>query len=956
MNLSHFFNKKNIKKYSALVERIHDIEKNHYQNLNLEDFSTKLLEVRENQSMKEKDKILHAMAITRMASQHVLHMPHYDVQLMGALALVDGSMAEMKTGEGKTLTCSAAVAANFVLGYYTHVATANEYLAERDQKTLEPLYTALGISSSFCISKMDKPRKKEAYQCQVLYSTAQELGFDFLRDNLVYNISEKMQPLDYSKVKAIIDEADFILIDEARTPLIISGEAPMKELSDYYKIREMALHLKKMPHAPEDGLDKYEPPPGDFWVDEKYKTVYLSDAGYETIEKLAFEQGIISIQPELNSNHHHSALYQNHNSWVIHEILNALKAIHCYLKDKDYIVHENEIVIIDQNTGRLSEGRSWSNGLHQAIEAKEGVKINPENMTIGSISIQNYFRNYSRISGMSGTIMESTEEFQQIYGTNTIRIPTNRKMIRKDHHDKVYLSLQGKYMGILEDIIERHKVGQPILIGTTSVAESEIISNLLHKEKIPHHVLNAKNHFREAQIIAQAGQPHAVTVSTSMAGRGTDIILGGNKEALIDILYSQLSAVHERSAFFFNIAEQLQLPLGEEEETSDNELISTSEDHIDHNEIQEQLGYLYNPEHIGGILQQGMPFIKHHLAILERSIKKQIDVVETSHQKWREHVLKVGGLFVLGSSRNESRRIDDQLRGRAGRQGDPGESTFYLSIEDPWVNVFGKNPIFAHLAKTLPADQAISSPMVTNGFAKAQKSIEAHHFNMRKDVFQYDSIADEGRRQFIRLRNLLLESSESIEWLLKSSLFDLMRVIAHEDFFYFIDEKLKLNLQDQSNFINVMLNLPLKEIQAHVNTFLEESPFSDLSKMKSQYLQIIEDKIETLVDSQPKELLLNLNSLSIQQIDRKWRDHLIFVDDARQNVSFSALIQKNPLYEFKKLCFDSFESMIGEFRTQIIDDFERLINQPTQVETEEPVVQYIQWQEEMPKMQPEPQY
>ncbi len=945
MNLSNFFNKKNLKKYSQLVSHINLIQTNNYQNLTVQELAQKLFSIKENSSMKEKEKILHAMAITRVASSQILKMAHYDVQLIGALALVSGQMAEMKTGEGKTLTCSAAVAANFVLGYKTHVATANEYLAERDEKTLKPLYSALGISSSYCVSKMDKNQKKEAYSCDVIYSTAQELGFDFLRDNLVYSLEEKMQPLDFGKIKAIIDEADFILIDEARTPLIISGEAPNKDINNYELIKNIAASLTKMEQAPEttDPFNTFTPP-GDFWIDEKHKTVYLSDQGYETIEAICIEKELISNNPETQSTHRLSTLYQNHNVWIIHEILNALKAIYCYIRDKDYIVHNNEIVIIDQNTGRLSEGRSWSNGLHQAIEAKENVDINPENMTIGSISIQNYFRNYIQISGMSGTIMESTEEFQQIYNTTTIRIPTNKNMIRKDYQDKVYLSLKAKYNGIIEDIVERHKKGQPILVGTTSVAESETISSLLQKNNIKHHVLNAKNHYREAQIIAQAGQPYSVTVSTSMAGRGTDIILGGNKEALLSILYSQIESLNERRAFFLTLAEQLQLNSNtDDENTNDDELININSDHIDHEDVQQQIDFLYRPEYINSILQEGTHFIKHHIAILEHSVQKQIAVVETSHTKWREHVLNIGGLYVLGSSRNESRRIDDQLRGRSGRQGDPGESTFYLSIEDPWVNVFGKNPLFHHLAKTLPEDLPISSPMVTKGFAKAQKNIEAHHFNMRKDVFQYDSIADEGRRQFLQIRNLLLKDSETTQSILRSTLIEIMTPISNEDFYLYIDEKQNLQIDNQEDFFKKMIELSPLTIRGYFNDFTEANPLIKLSKNKTQYISLIEDKIAKLLADCTQETYMELNSLAIHQLDKKWREHLVFIDDARQNVSFSFLIQKNPLYEFKKLCFESFGSMIEEFRQQLVEDFYQLLT-PKEEVSNEPIIQYIPWQ------------
>jgi preprotein translocase subunit SecA len=949
INLTHFFNQKNLKKYSFLINKIHQLEDTIYKNISPESIAGKLLEIKANKTLKDSEKILHAMALAKKASQHVLGMSYYDVQLMGALALVDGCIAEMKTGEGKTLTCSAAVAANFVLGYSTHVATANEYLAERDQKTLEPLYSFLGITSSSSTSKSDKVHKKIAYLSNVIYSTAQELGFDFLRDNLVQDINEKVQPLDFSKVKAIIDEADFILIDEARTPLIISGEAPVRDSETYQLIREVSQQLRKMAKAPSESiLEKDDYIPGDFWVDDKYKTVYLSDEGYENLEKLALANGLITVNPEHNNlKDHLSALYQNHNSWVIHEVLNALKAYHCYVKDKDYIVNNGEIIIVDQNTGRLSEGRTWSNGLHQAIETKEGVNINPETMTLGSISIQNYFRNYLKISGMSGTVMNSTDEFQDIYQTTTIQIPTNRKMIRRDHHDKIYLSMNAKYLGIIDDISERHQKGQPILIGTTSVAESEIISSLLTQKNIPHHVLNAKNNFREAQIIAQAGQPFAVTVSTSMAGRGTDIILGGNKEALLSILNEQLNAIHERAGFFGNLAQQLGLIQEGEStsEASEETVIIADESHIDHNDVQEKINALHDPQEITNILNSGIENVKNYLLALEKSVKKQIEVVESSCAKWREHVLDIGGLFVLGSSRNESRRIDDQLRGRAGRQGDPGESTFYLSIEDPWVNVFGKNPLFHHLAKSLPPNEALSSPIVTRAFAKAQSSIEAHHFNARKDTFQYDSIADEGRRQFLKFRDSLLIDSNSVIGVLKSSLIELMTPLAHPEFLDFMDEKLKLNLDDPKELLKLVISLPLSEIKHYTNILLAERNWINMKEVNSTHLMLIEETIDSMIAEHDSNFYSVLNSMSLRQLDKKWTDHLVFIDDARQNVAFSSLAQKNPLHEFKKLCFDSFQSMIEEFSQQVVEDFSLLVESQKEtvfVETETDVNENIE--------------
>jgi len=933
MKLTHFLNQAILKKYSILIKKIHSLEESLYKNIKAEDISKKILEIKENNSIKEINKVLHAMALARIASNITLGMSYYDVQLMGALALVDGCIADMKTGEGKTLTCSAAVAANYVLGYKTHVATANEYLAQRDQQILEPLYNLLGISSSFITSKMERSQKKIAYNCDVLYSTAQELGFDFLKDNLVYSIDEKVQFLPFSKIKAIIDEIDFILIDEARTPLIISGDAQLKDVETYKIIKEISMRLKKMEKAPNDNssvlttlnrfIDNEENISGDFWIDYKNKTVYLSEEGYKNLEKLVVEYGLINVNYErINS------LYSN-NSWIIHDVLNALRAEYCYLKDKDYIVHDGKVIIIDKNTGRLSEGRTWSYGLHQAIEAKENVDINPETISLGSISIQNYFRNYAKISGMSGTAIHSSEEFQEIYNIITVQIPTNKKMIRIDHQDRIYLNMNAKYNDIIKDVYKRHAKGQPILIGTTSVKESEIISELLTQKKIKHYVLNAKNNSKEAQIIAQAGQPYAVTVSTNMAGRGTDIILGGNKELLLSILNKQLQSLNERAIFFNNL-----LNNENDIQNTDNQIINQPEevnneiDHIDYNEAQELIDELYNPQHITNFLNKGSSFIKNYLATLERKVQKQIEIVESSWEKWREHVLDVGGLYVLGSSRNESRRIDDQLRGRAGRQGDPGESIFYLSIEDPWVKVFGKNKIFEHLAKNLPSNESISSPILTKAFARAQTSIEYHRFNERRNTFQYDSVADEGRRYFFKLRDSLLESTTAIKSILKMSLLDIMVPMAHPRFLFFIIKELKSDLDDHKELLKIVLALPIKEIKQYVNKFLEEYPDINLKKcFNNNNFKFIEKHIDSVFATLDENSFKVLNSISLKDLDKKWTERLAFIDDAEQNVAFSNLAQKNPLYEFKRICFESFVFMIEEFKTNLIDNFFALIEE-----------------------------
>ena len=798
------------------------------------------------------------------------------------------------------------------------MATANEYLAQRDLETLVQLYSYLGLSSSFTISTMDKGQKKQAYQCDVVYSTAQEFGFDFLRDNLIYHLSEKIQPLTFERTKCIIDEADFILIDEARTPLIISGESPTKDNAIYQTLKGFAQKLSRMAKAPEvKGINAGEFIPGDYWLDEKHKAAYLSESGYEHLEKLALDHGLLQASKAGSQ----TSLYQNENSWIIHELLNALRAQFLYIRDKDYIIHDNEIIIIDQNTGRLSHGRTWSNGLHQAIEAKENLAVNPENVTLGSISIQNYFRTYCQISGMSGTIMESSEEFEQIYSCKTLQIPTNRIMIRRDHQDQIYLSVESKYQALINDIIERHRNAQPLLIGTTSVAESEIISHLLTENKIPHHVLNAKNNALEAQIIAQAGQPYAVTVATSMAGRGTDIILGGNREILTSILDHQLVLISDRMQQagllmqhlhgMTDISVQVE-PLTERDNTRPDPFQTAKN--------QEVIDKFYEDEYLYNSIRDDYPSVWNALFHTQQIIIKQKESLVNLWAGWREQVLKAGGLCVIGSSRNESRRIDDQLRGRAGRQGDPGESTFYLSTKDSWVSVFGSNPIFQHLARTMAPDQAISAPSITKAFAKIQRQIEGHHFDARKDTYQYDSIADEGRKRFLSLRNALLTDNQKTREILQNQLMETLMPAVTEDFLVYFEETKKLKTEGQDT-VDILLELSPKELGNYVTEFLDNSPYANLKEIRYGREEQIEGYIQKLLDSQPAQLWNELTSYILISLDKLWTEHLIFIDDAQKNVGFSSIAQKNPLYEYKKICFDSFVSLLNDFKKKLQEEF-----------------------------------
>lgn len=939
MTLKSFINQRNIKKYRGLVQ---EIEK-YYQTFNKDEqinIAQKLLELKQS-TLSNRKKTLQAMALAKIASQQALGMSYYEVQLKGALALVDGAMAEMKTGEGKTLTCSAAVAANFVLGYKTHVATANEYLAERDCLTLKKLYDWMGIKSAFNLSSMERIHKQQSYDADVVYSTAQELGFDFLRDNLLYDIEQKLQPQNFSQVKCIIDEADFVLIDEARTPLIISGESPMKSDNTYHLIRELMIKFKKISTDPNtisysqlQLSDVVED--GDFWLDEKQRNIYFSEQGYRTLEKLTREAGLLKKNEHTHLNSKHEAsLYDDENSWIINESLNALRAHYLYIKDKDYIVQDGEIVIIDQNTGRLSKGRSWSNGLHQAIEAKENVKINPETMTLGSISIQNYFRNYAQISGMSGTIMQSSEEFEEIYSCKTIQIPTNRKVVRQDHQDRIYLNAKSKYQFMMEEIKQRHDKKQPLLIGTVSVAESEIISHLLEQNNIAHYVLNAKNHALEAQIIAQAGQPGRVTVATSMAGRGTDIILGGNRESIKEILDTQLSYIEERLQYANHVTSTLDLHLSVtiELQPLNNPNLDTSGTQVEIQALYDNTKFAWQLEHEPQVIWSALFNLKHR-------IEQQKILLEASWKDWREQVIQAGGLCVIGSSRNESRRIDDQIRGRAGRQGDPGESLFYMSLEDPWVNVFGKNAIFAHLMKTLPEDHLISAPSVSRIFAKAQHRIESHHFDIRKNTYQYDSIADEGRKRFLGLRDNLLSDKELVKHILQDKLLSDLSLCVSEDFMNYIEEHYdieKVTVED-------VLSYPLADLQYLVQEFEEKNTYGFKLNTKALNHEKLVEKIEILAKKMTQENWLKMNQIFLEELDSGWSNHLSFIDDAQRNVSFSALAQKNPVYEYRKICFQSFSNLLHHSKNKLVNDFITHVEPPVLediIETQESHEEYI---------------
>ena len=631
------------------------------------------------------DLLPEAFAVVREASTRVLGMRHFDVQMIGGMVLNDGKIAEMSTGEGKTLTATLAVYLNALPGKGVHVVTVNDYLASRDAKWMGQLYEWLGLSVGVILSNEQDPAvKRAAYAADITYGTNNEFGFDYLRDNMEYEPGNRRQrPLNY----AIVDEVDSILIDEARTPLIISG--PAEDNIELYQAMDQIPALLTR--------QKGEKEPGDYWVDEKQHQVYLSDQGHETVEKIFTERGLIT---------NGRSLYSPQNIMLMHHLIAALKAHTLFQRDKEYVVQNGEVIIVDEFTGRLMPGRRWSDGIHQAVEAKEHVKVQQETMTMASITFQNYFRMYDKLSGMTGTADTEAYEFQDIYGLETVVIPTNRPMIRVDQQDKVFKTAKEKYDAIVKDVKDCYSRGEPVLVGTTSIENSELLSHLMEKEGIPHNVLNAKQHEREAQIVAEAGRPGAVTIATNMAGRGTDIVLGGSISKVVDT-------------------------------------------------------------------------IRHDESLTEEQKKAKIDEEKAAWQKIHEQVVKSGGLRIIGSERHESRRIDNQLRGRSGRQGDPGSTCFYLSMEDNLLKIFGGDRMKA-MATHLKLEEGIpiESKMLSRMIENAQRKVEARNYDIRKQLLEFDDVQNDQRHEIYKVRNEILDSqdlSESVREMRHGFYSDLVR-------------------------------------------------------------------------------------------------------------------------------------------------------------------------------------
>ncbi|MEO6563596.1 MAG: preprotein translocase subunit SecA [Nitrosospira sp.] len=758
-----------------------------------------------------------AFAVVREASKRVLGMRHFDAQLIGGMVLHSGKIAEMRTGEGKTLMATLPAYLNALADKGVHLVTVNDYLAKRDAEWMGRIYQFLGISVGVILSQMDHGDKQAAYAAGITYGTNNEYGFDYLRDNMVNHPVERVQRiLNY----AIVDEVDSILIDEARTPLIISGQAE-GNTDVYLRMNTLIPNLVRQ---------QTEKDPGDFSVDEKSQQVLLSEAGFEHAEELLAQSGLLTPG---------TSLYDPANINLVHHLYAALRAHALFLRDQHYVVQDGEIVIVDEFTGRLMSGRRWSEGLHQAVEAKEGVPIQKENQTLAAITFQNYFRMYQKLAGMTGTADTEAYEFQQIYGLETVIIPTHRPMIRNDRMDQVFRTMDEKNRAIIADIKDCYERGQPVLVGTTSIENNELLSGLLTQEQLPHQVLNAKQHAREAEIVTQAGRPKMVTIATNMAGRGTDIVLGGNPE----------------------------------------------------------------PE---------LERIRSDEAISEPAKLERTGELQGQWQLLHDEVLKQGGLHIIGTERHESRRVDNQLRGRSGRQGDPGSSRFYLSLEDPLLRIFASDRVANIMQKlNMPEGEAIEHPWVTRAIENAQRKVEARNFDMRKQLLEYDDVANDQRKVIYEQRNELLESqdiSETITAMRGDVLGGLIALYVPPQS---VEEQWDIPGLEKALVAEYQLQLPLQEWLQKEPDLHEESLHPRIAGIAHEYYSGKVDQVGVNVMHQYERAVM------LQSLDTHWREHLAALDHLRQGIHLRGYAQKNPKQEYKREAFELFTSMLEEIKTEV---------------------------------------
>ena len=751
-----------------------------------------------------------SFAVVREAAKRTLGMRHFDVQLIGGMVLNSGRISEMRTGEGKTLVATLAVYLNALTGKGVHVVTVNDYLARRDAAWMGKVYNFLGLTVGVVVSGQDNETKRAAYAADITYGTNNEYGFDYLRDNMAFRAADRVQRgLNF----AVVDEVDSILVDEARTPLIISG--PTEENTDlYYKINAIIPSLSRQ--EKEDG-------PGDYSVDEKSRQAFLTEVGHETAEKLLMRAGLL----ETGSN-----LYDIANISLLHHLNAALRAHALFKREVDYIVKDNEVIIVDEFTGRMMTGRRWSDGLHQAVEAKEGVRIQNENQTLASITFQNYFRLYKKLSGMTGTADTEAYEFQHIYNLEVVVIPTHRPMIRQDMGDQVYRTGTEKHAAILADIRDCHKRGQPVLVGTTSIEASESLASLLQKEKITHQVLNAKHHEREAQIVAEAGRPGGVTIATNMAGRGTDIVLGGNMEM-------ELAVAGDDKAKEQKIREDWQL--------------------------------------------------RH------------------------EQVIAAGGLHVIGTERHESRRIDNQLRGRSGRQGDPGSTRFYLSLEDSLLRIFGSERLSGLMQRLgMQEGEAIEHPWVTRAIENAQRKVEGRNFDIRKQLLEYDDVANDQRKVIYEQRNRLMEVddiSESIQTIRAGVVNSVINVFIPPES---IAEQWDVRGLEENIEREFGLKLPIQH-------WLSDDASMDETGLRARVLAEFEQAHVAKVTHTGTDVMRHFEkAVMLQVLDSQWKDHLAAMDHLRQGIHLRGYAQKNPKEEYKREAFQLFSDMLDRIKHEVI--------------------------------------
>jgi preprotein translocase subunit SecA len=772
------------------------------------------------------DLLPEAFAVVREGSKRVMKMRHFDVQLMGGLSLHHGKISEMRTGEGKTLTATLPVYLNALTGKGVHVVTVNDYLANRDAQWMGRLYNFLGLTVGINLPQMSRQDKQAAYAADITYGTNNEYGFDYLRDNMVYEVADRVQRgLNY----AIVDEVDSILIDEARTPLIISGQAE-DHTALYIAINKLVPHLTRQEGEADPRTGEGVIKPGDFTVDEKSHQVFLTEAGHEKAETLLAQAGLL---PE------GASLYDPANITLMHHLYAGLRARHLFHRDQHYVVQNGEVVIVDEFTGRLMTGRRWSDGLHQAVEAKEGVAIQAENQTLASITFQNYFRLYGKLAGMTGTADTEAYEFQEIYGLETVVIPPNRISRRDDQLDRVYKSTAEKYAAAIADIRECYERGQPVLVGTTSIENSEIIAQLLEKAKLPHQVLNAKQHAREADIIAQAGRSRMITIATNMAGRGTDIVLGGNVEKAVEVI--------------------------EADATLD-----------------------------------------------EATKRKQIDALRVQWNQEHEKVVALGGLRIIATERHESRRIDNQLRGRSGRQGDPGSSRFYLSLDDSLMRIFAGDRVRAIMDRLkMPEGEAIEAGIVTRSIESAQRKVEARNFDIRKQLLEYDDVANDQRKVIYQQRNAILDAqdmSTQIASLREGCFTDLVRQYVPAES---VEEQWDVAALQKVLHDEWLLDVPLQRLVDEASAIGDEDLLEKVVAAAHAAYQAKVDQVGEANFTQFERMVL------LQSIDTHWREHLSALDYLRQGIHLRGYAQKQPKQEYKREAFELFGQLLDSVKNEV---------------------------------------